>query len=65
MIASALSFEVGFQFVVVTATLLCADPAHPGGMAAVAASEEMLHVIFPSWMSLYTMALKVTWYLER
>ena len=40
MIARAFSFEVGLQFVVVRATLLRADPAHPGGMAAVAASEE-------------------------
>ena len=40
MIARALSFEVGLQFVVIRATLLRADPAHPGGMAAVAASEE-------------------------
>ena len=28
------------QFVVIRATLLRANPAHPGGMAAVAASEE-------------------------
>ena len=40
MIARAFSFEVGLQFVVVRATLLRADPAHPGGMAAVAASED-------------------------
>jgi acyl transferase domain-containing protein len=40
VIARAFSFEVGLQFVVVRATLLRADPAHPGGMAAVAASEE-------------------------
>ncbi|KAF8811343.1 ketoacyl-synt-domain-containing protein [Phlegmacium glaucopus] len=40
VIARAFSFEVGLQFVVVRATLLRADPAHPGGMAAVAAPEE-------------------------
>jgi acyl transferase domain-containing protein len=40
VIARAFSFEVGLQIVVVRATLLRADPAHPGGMAAVAASEE-------------------------
>lgn len=40
MTARAFSFEVGLQFVVVRATLLRANPAHPGGMAAVAASEE-------------------------
>ena len=40
MIARAFSFEVGLQFVAVRANLLRADPAHPGGMAAVAASEE-------------------------
>ena len=53
MIAHAFSFEVGLQFVVVTATLLRADPAHPGGMAAVAASEEKVaRLFFRSWMSL-------------
>ena len=40
MISRAFSFEVGLQFVVVRATLLRANPAQPGGMAAVAASEE-------------------------
>ena len=40
MIAWAFTFEIGLQFVVIRATLLCADPAHPRGMAAVAASEE-------------------------
>ena len=40
MIARAFSFEVGLRFVVVRATLLRANPAQPGGMAAVAASEE-------------------------
>jgi acyl transferase domain-containing protein len=40
VIARAFSFQVGLQFVVVRATLLRANPAHPGGMAAVAASEE-------------------------
>ena len=39
MIARAFSFEVGLQFVVVRAALLRADPAHPGGIAVVAASE--------------------------
>lgn len=38
MIARAFSFEVGLQFVIARATLLCA--AYPGGMAAVTASEE-------------------------
>ncbi|KAF8151526.1 hypothetical protein B0H34DRAFT_132545 [Crassisporium funariophilum] len=40
VIARAFSFEVGLQFVVVRAQLLRADPKRPGGMAAVAASEE-------------------------
>ncbi|KDR66936.1 hypothetical protein GALMADRAFT_232327 [Galerina marginata CBS 339.88] len=40
VIARAFSFEVGLQFVVVRAKLLRADPANPGGMVAVAASEE-------------------------
>ena len=39
MIDWAFSFEVGLQFVVVRATLLRANPAHPGGMAAIAAFE--------------------------
>jgi KR domain len=38
----AFSFEVSLQFVVVRATLLRADPAHPGGIAAVAASEKQV-----------------------
>jgi acyl transferase domain-containing protein len=40
VIARAFSFEVGLQFVVVRATLLCTNPAQPGGMAAIAASED-------------------------
>ena len=45
MIARAFICEVGLQFVV-----LCVDPARPGGMAAVAASEKKLHIIFTSWI---------------
>ena len=45
MISRAFSFEVGLQFVVVRATLLRANPAQPGGMAAVAASEKVARYI--------------------
>jgi hypothetical protein len=66
--ARAFSFEVGLHFVVVRATLLRADPGHPGGMAAVAASEEKVARYISkstiALLSLYTMALKVTLYLE-
>jgi hypothetical protein len=45
VIARAFSFEVGLQFVVVRATLLRADPAHPGDMVGVAASEKVARYI--------------------
>jgi acyl transferase domain-containing protein len=45
VISRAFSFEVGLQFVVVRATLLRANPAQPGGMAAVAASEKVARYI--------------------
>jgi hypothetical protein len=47
VIARAFSFEVGLQFVFVRATLLRADPAHPGGMVADAASEEKVARYIP------------------
>ncbi|KAF4622433.1 hypothetical protein D9613_009459 [Agrocybe pediades] len=40
VIAGALSFDTAVQFVVVRSQLLKADPANPGGMLAVVASEE-------------------------
>ncbi|CAA7264464.1 unnamed protein product [Cyclocybe aegerita] len=43
VIAGASSFDHGLQFVVIRAKLLRADPAHPGGMAAVAAPEERVN----------------------
>ncbi|KAJ3515067.1 hypothetical protein NLJ89_g1986 [Agrocybe chaxingu] len=43
VIAGAFSFDHGLQFVVIRAKLLRADPAHPGGMVAVAAPEERVN----------------------
>ena len=43
VIARAFSFETGLQFVVERAKLLRADPAHPAGMAAIAAPEDRIN----------------------
>lgn len=42
VISEALTFETGLQFVVTRARVLRSDPAFPGGMAAAAASEDVV-----------------------
>lgn len=42
VISKAFSFETGLQFVVTRARVLRSDPAHPGGMAAIAATEAVV-----------------------
>ena len=43
VISKAFSFETGLQFVVMRARVLRSDPIHPGGMAAIAASEAVVN----------------------
>ena len=43
---SGFQFQSWFAFMVIRATLLRADPANPGGMAAIVASEKVGHYIF-------------------
>ncbi|KAF9530718.1 hypothetical protein CPB83DRAFT_905059 [Crepidotus variabilis] len=40
--AGAFSFEIGLQFVVTRARSLRSNPAHPGGMVAIATTEELV-----------------------
>lgn len=42
VISEAFSFETGLQFVVTRARVLRSDPAFPGGMAAIAATEDVV-----------------------